>query len=164
MQVARCTKIINADSDDPKYVINVKQFAKFVVNLHKNLAPTDVEEGMRVGSVCVCVCMRACVWCVCACTCAHVCMCGEGMCIACMCTYLCLCACLCVGVCLSVCAYLHPALYILDVLMSFEHKNKKNVIMDSMDSDLVSFPQIPATSHQMTFVVQFLMPEQAHGR
>lgn len=49
LQVARCTKIINADSDDPKYVINVKQFAKFVVNLHKNLAPTDVEEGMRVG-------------------------------------------------------------------------------------------------------------------
>ena len=49
LQVARCTKIINADTDDPKYIINVKQFAKFVVNLHKNLAPTDVEEGMRVG-------------------------------------------------------------------------------------------------------------------
>ena len=48
-QVARCTKIINPESDDPKYIINVKQFAKFVVNLHKNLAPTDVEEGMRVG-------------------------------------------------------------------------------------------------------------------
>lgn len=49
LQVARCTKIIDADSDHPKYVIHVKQFAKFVVNLHKNLAPTDVEEGMRVG-------------------------------------------------------------------------------------------------------------------
>lgn len=49
LQVARCTKIIDADSDQPKYVIHVKQFAKFVVNLHKNLAPTDVEEGMRVG-------------------------------------------------------------------------------------------------------------------
>ena len=33
LQVARCTKIINADSDDPKYIINVKQFAKFVVDL-----------------------------------------------------------------------------------------------------------------------------------
>lgn len=32
LQVARCTKIINADSDDPKYIINVKQFAKFVVS------------------------------------------------------------------------------------------------------------------------------------
>jgi hypothetical protein len=51
LKVARCTKIIDADTDHPKYVIHVKQFAKFVVNLHKNLAPTDVEEGMRVGYV-----------------------------------------------------------------------------------------------------------------
>lgn len=49
LQVARCTKIINADSDDPKYVINVKQFAKFVVDLSDQVAPTDIEEGMRVG-------------------------------------------------------------------------------------------------------------------
>ncbi|KAA0189505.1 hypothetical protein HAZT_HAZT008496, partial [Hyalella azteca] len=49
LQVARCTKIINADSDDPKYIINVKQFAKFVVDLADNVAPTDIEEGMRVG-------------------------------------------------------------------------------------------------------------------
>lgn len=49
MQVARCTKIINADSDDPKYIINVKQFAKFVVDLADSVAPTDIEEGMRVG-------------------------------------------------------------------------------------------------------------------
>ena len=51
LQVARCTKIIDAGTEHPKYMIHVKQFAKFVVNLHKNLAPTDVEEGMRVGSV-----------------------------------------------------------------------------------------------------------------
>lgn len=51
LQVARCTKIINADSDDPKYIINVKQFAKFVVDLADSVAPTDIEEGMRVGSV-----------------------------------------------------------------------------------------------------------------
>lgn len=49
LQVARCTKIINADSDDPKYMINVKQFAKFVVELSDHVAPTDIEEGMRVG-------------------------------------------------------------------------------------------------------------------
>lgn len=48
-QVARCTKIINADTDDAKYVINVKQFAKFVVDLGDQVAPTDIEEGMRVG-------------------------------------------------------------------------------------------------------------------
>lgn len=50
LQVARCTKIIHfADSDDPKYMINVKQFAKFVVDLGDQVAPTDIEEGMRVG-------------------------------------------------------------------------------------------------------------------
>lgn len=53
LQVARCTKII-ADEKDPeksKYVINVKQIAKFVVNLGERVAPSDIEEGMRVGYV-----------------------------------------------------------------------------------------------------------------
>ena len=36
LQVARCTKIINPGGDDAKYVINVRQIAKFVV---------DVREG-----------------------------------------------------------------------------------------------------------------------
>ena len=49
LQVARCTKIINGDSDEPRYIINVKQFAKFVVELSDKVAPTDIEEGMRVG-------------------------------------------------------------------------------------------------------------------
>lgn len=49
LQVARCTKIINADTDDPKYIINVKQYAKFVVDLADQVASTDIEEGMRVG-------------------------------------------------------------------------------------------------------------------
>lgn len=30
-------------------MINVKQFAKFVVDLAEAVAPTDIEEGMRVG-------------------------------------------------------------------------------------------------------------------
>jgi 26S proteasome regulatory subunit T1 len=30
-------------------LINVKQFAKFVVDLADTVAPTDIEEGMRVG-------------------------------------------------------------------------------------------------------------------
>lgn len=34
---------------DAKYVINVKQIAKFVVGLGEKVSPTDVEEGMRVG-------------------------------------------------------------------------------------------------------------------
>ncbi|CAM9405261.1 unnamed protein product, partial [Laminaria digitata] len=33
LQVARCTKIINAGQEDAKYVINVRQIAKFVVGL-----------------------------------------------------------------------------------------------------------------------------------
>ena len=42
-------QIINADQDDAKYIINVKQFAKFVVDLAEHVASTDIEEGMRVG-------------------------------------------------------------------------------------------------------------------
>jgi 26S proteasome regulatory subunit T1 len=49
LQVARCTKIINAGEDEAKYMINVKQIAKFVVGLGEKVAPTDIEEGMRVG-------------------------------------------------------------------------------------------------------------------
>ncbi|XP_058111892.1 26S proteasome regulatory subunit 7A-like [Magnolia sinica] len=49
LQVARCTKIINQNSEDAKYVINVKQIAKFVFGLGNNVSPTDIEEGMRVG-------------------------------------------------------------------------------------------------------------------
>eukprot|EP01113_Clastostelium_recurvatum_P012487 TRINITY_DN164_c0_g1_i1.p1 TRINITY_DN164_c0_g1~~TRINITY_DN164_c0_g1_i1.p1 ORF type:complete len:427 (+),score=126.07 TRINITY_DN164_c0_g1_i1:88-1368(+) len=49
LQVARCTKIINQGQEDTKYIINVKQIAKFVVGLGEKVAPTDIEEGMRVG-------------------------------------------------------------------------------------------------------------------
>lgn len=49
LQVARCTKIYDTDTDTPKYVINVKQIAKFVVALDEQVSPTDIEEGMRVG-------------------------------------------------------------------------------------------------------------------
>jgi 26S proteasome regulatory subunit T1 len=73
LQVARCTKIIagedggeseaaaagnaggmagamnSSNGSGTKYVINVKQIAKFVVGLGEKVAPTDIEEGMRVG-------------------------------------------------------------------------------------------------------------------
>lgn len=48
LQVARCTKIIDP-GDDAKYVINIRQIAKFVVGLGEKVSPTDIEEGMRVG-------------------------------------------------------------------------------------------------------------------
>lgn len=66
LQVARCLKIIKSENpaaavpnpqdgggggnpEGDKYVINIKQIAKFVVGLGDRVAPTDVEEGMRVG-------------------------------------------------------------------------------------------------------------------
>ncbi|CAG8571827.1 11959_t:CDS:10, partial [Funneliformis caledonium] len=48
LQVARCTKIIQADGEEAKYIINVKQIAKFVVALGERVSPTDIEEGMRI--------------------------------------------------------------------------------------------------------------------
>ena len=49
LQVARCTKIIDKDKENAKYMINVRQYAKFVVKLGEKVSPTDIEEGMRVG-------------------------------------------------------------------------------------------------------------------
>lgn len=49
LQVARCTKIINPGGDDTKYIINIRQIAKFVVGLGEKVSPTDIDEGMRVG-------------------------------------------------------------------------------------------------------------------
>lgn len=71
LQVARCTKIIPVDpklaaaaralnpagaaqgqkgaDEQDKYVINIKQIAKFVVGLGERVASADIEEGMRVG-------------------------------------------------------------------------------------------------------------------
>jgi len=54
--VARCNKIIRAlpqkkatGEEEDKYMINVRQYAKFVVKLGDDVAETDIEEGMRVG-------------------------------------------------------------------------------------------------------------------
>lgn len=50
LQVARCTKIIQSNtSEEAKYVINIRQIAKFVVGLGEKVSPTDIDEDMRVG-------------------------------------------------------------------------------------------------------------------
>jgi 26S proteasome regulatory subunit T1 len=49
LMVARCTKIINPKTEDAKYMITIKQMAKYVVGLGEKVVATDVEEGMRVG-------------------------------------------------------------------------------------------------------------------
>jgi len=47
--VGRCTKIINKGKKDASYMIRVRRNAKYVVGLGKEVSPTDVEEGMRIG-------------------------------------------------------------------------------------------------------------------
>jgi len=49
LSVARCTKIVNAGTAEAQYMINVRQVAKYVVGLGERVAPTDIEESMRVG-------------------------------------------------------------------------------------------------------------------
>jgi len=49
LQVARCTKIINPNTEDAKYMITIKQMAKYVVGLGDKVVATDIEEGMRIG-------------------------------------------------------------------------------------------------------------------
>mmetsp|Transcript_80779 Transcript_80779/g.127603 ORF Transcript_80779/g.127603 Transcript_80779/m.127603 type:complete len:441 (-) Transcript_80779:92-1414(-) len=49
LQVARVTKIIDPGTDDTKYVIKIREFAKFVVGLGEKVSATDIEESMRVG-------------------------------------------------------------------------------------------------------------------
>ena len=49
LHVATCTKIIDAKTANPKFLITLKQIAKFVVGLGKDVAPSDIEESMRVG-------------------------------------------------------------------------------------------------------------------
>ena len=49
LHVASCTKIIDGKTANPKFLVQLKQIAKFVVGLGKDVAPSDIEEGMRVG-------------------------------------------------------------------------------------------------------------------
>jgi len=49
LTVARCTKIIDAGTENAKYMINLRQVAKYVVGLSDKVSPADIEEGMRVG-------------------------------------------------------------------------------------------------------------------
>lgn len=49
LHVGRCTRIINKGQDNAKYVISIRDHAKYVVNLGERVAPQDIEESMRVG-------------------------------------------------------------------------------------------------------------------
>jgi 26S proteasome regulatory subunit T1 len=49
LMVGRITKILDKNTDHSRYIVHIKQMAKYVVDLHENLSPTDIEEGMRIG-------------------------------------------------------------------------------------------------------------------
>ena len=49
LMVGRIIKILDKDTDHSRYMIHLRQVAKYVVDLGSKLSPTDVEEGMRVG-------------------------------------------------------------------------------------------------------------------
>lgn len=46
--IARCNKILST-TPKPTYMISIRQVAKYVVGLDEQLAPTDIEESMRIG-------------------------------------------------------------------------------------------------------------------
>lgn len=48
LQVARVQKILGTEKDQ-KYMINIRQMAKFIVSKNKRLNKELIEEGMRVG-------------------------------------------------------------------------------------------------------------------
>lgn len=48
LQVARVQKIIEGEKEQ-KYMINVRQMAKFIVGKNKRLSKDLIEEGMRIG-------------------------------------------------------------------------------------------------------------------
>ncbi|KAI5170702.1 26S proteasome regulatory subunit T1 [Nematocida sp. LUAm3] len=50
LQVARCCKVMEEPNDaNDRYMISVKQIAKFIVNRNKNLKREEITEGIRVG-------------------------------------------------------------------------------------------------------------------
>lgn len=49
LHVSRCTRIIDKGTDNAKYVISIRDYAKYVVKLGDKIAPEYIEEGMRVG-------------------------------------------------------------------------------------------------------------------
>ena len=45
LYVGRLTKIMDPNTDHSRYIVHIKQMAKYVVDLDQNLSATDVEEG-----------------------------------------------------------------------------------------------------------------------
>ncbi|KAI5686111.1 AAA domain [Leishmania braziliensis] len=51
LHVGRCERILNKGQDDARYVISIRDHAKYVVTIGERVAPEDIEESMRVGVI-----------------------------------------------------------------------------------------------------------------
>lgn len=49
LMVGRITKILDKNTPNTRYIVHIRQMAKYVVDIHEKLSPTDIEEGMRIG-------------------------------------------------------------------------------------------------------------------
>ncbi|KAH0786913.1 26S protease regulatory subunit 7 A [Histomonas meleagridis] len=49
LNVAQCEKALPPNDEKQRYIISISHVAKFVVGLGKNVAPSDITEGSRVG-------------------------------------------------------------------------------------------------------------------
>lgn len=51
LHVGRCERILNKGQDNARYVISIRDHAKYVVTIGERVAPEDIEESMRVGII-----------------------------------------------------------------------------------------------------------------
>ena len=51
LYVGRLTKILEPNTDHSRYIVHIKQMAKYVVDLDQNLSNTDVEEGKLISKI-----------------------------------------------------------------------------------------------------------------
>ena len=48
-QIAQCVQAITTEKNEPAYVIQIPQFARFVSGLEKNVSAVDIDVGKRVA-------------------------------------------------------------------------------------------------------------------
>ncbi|KPA85654.1 putative proteasome regulatory ATPase subunit 1 [Leptomonas pyrrhocoris] len=51
LHVGRCERILNKGQDNARYVVSIRDHAKYVVTIGERVAPEDIEESMRVGII-----------------------------------------------------------------------------------------------------------------
>uniref|UniRef100_A0A0A9YWU2 26S protease regulatory subunit 7 n=1 Tax=Lygus hesperus TaxID=30085 RepID=A0A0A9YWU2_LYGHE len=49
LHVGRCERILDKDTPNARYIVNIADHTSYVVKLGDRVAPEDIEESMRVG-------------------------------------------------------------------------------------------------------------------